>query len=184
MLARTDRYDPVLNTFTQMGNMSIARSYIMAAAVDGKIYAFGGNVWDGVNLNAQTIAEVFNPLTQSWDDASIANLPTASGEGRAYGFNTSSSSPLAGKIVIAGGGQWPNDTNEVLAYDVATNTYESSVPNLNISRRDQAGFFIPGDPGAMWVFGGHSGSDNPPYAPPEYYHVFTPKYNYLPIIYR
>ncbi|MBP7040756.1 MAG: S8 family serine peptidase, partial [Anaerolineaceae bacterium] len=37
--ARTDRFDPVTNTFTQLGNLSLARSYLYAAEVDGKIYA-------------------------------------------------------------------------------------------------------------------------------------------------
>ncbi len=177
--ARTDRYDPVGNTFTQMGDLSMARSYVFAAAVDGKIYAFGGDTFDGVNLISQTIAEVFDPATQTWDDAAVADLPLASGEGRAYGFDSNSIYELAGQIVLAGGGQWPAGTNEVLSYDVASNTYDEAFPNLNVSRRDQAGFFIAGaagEPGRMWAFGGRSddvgyGGDNPPYAPPEYFDV-------------
>src|SRR5690606_29562565 len=56
--ARTDRFDPVTNSFTQLGNLSLARSYLYAAEVDGKIYAFGGTVFDGASLNAQNRAEV------------------------------------------------------------------------------------------------------------------------------
>jgi uncharacterized repeat protein (TIGR01451 family) len=176
MTARTDRYDPVTNTFTQMGNLTLARSYIMAAAVDGKIYAFGGHTFDGTNLLPQTIAEVFDPALGTWDDAAVADLPAPSGEGRAYGFNSNSGYALAGQIIMAGGGEWPNDTNEAISYNVATDSYDTGFPNLNISRRDHAGFFIPGDPGVMWVFGGRSsvagyGGDNPPYAPPEYSEV-------------
>jgi hypothetical protein len=188
MTARTDRYDPVANSFTQMGNLNLARSYIMAAAVDGKIYAFGGNTFDGANLVPQTIAEVFDPDLGTWDDAAVADLPAPSGEGRAFGFNSNSGYVLAGQIILAGGGEWPNETNEAIAYDVATDSYKAGFPNLNISRRDQAGFFIPGDPGVMWVFGGRSsvagyGSDNPPYAPPEYYEVSIDVMNiYLPIV--
>ena len=180
--AQTWAWDPVANTWSQKGDVSIGRGYIMTAVVDGKIYGFGGDVFDGVSLVAQTVAEVFDPATGNW--STIAPLATASGEGRAYGFDTASGYDLAGKIVIAGGGQWPADTAAALTYDTAANTYDESFPDLNITRRNQAGFFVPGvaesSPGAMWVFGGRSsavgyGGDNPPYAPPEYYEVaFAP----------
>jgi len=142
--------------------------------VDGKIYAFGGTVFDGVNLVAQTRTEVMaDPEgAGTWDNAGVAELPTATAEGRAYGFDSSSPYELAGKIVIAGGGQWPNETNAVFAYNTATNSYDESIPDLNVSRRDQAGVFEPGNPGRMWVFGGRTGGvDTPPYADPEYYVV-------------
>ena len=167
---------PETNTWTQEGNLNLARGYIQVAVVDGKIYGFGGNIWDGAALNAQTRAEVFDPATQSWDDAAVTDLTIASGEGRGFGFDSDSMFNLAGLIVLAGGGQWPNDTNAVLSYDVATNTYDDGFANLNISRRDHAGFFMPGDPGRMYVFGGRSsavgyGGDSPPYGPPEYFEV-------------
>ncbi len=169
-------WDPVANTWTQKADIGIGRGYIVTAVVDGKIYAFGGDVFDGTNLVAQTVAEVYDPVANAWDDGAVADLASASGEGRAFGFDTASSYLFAGQIVIAGGGQWPNDTNAVIAYDVATNTYDDTFPDLNITRRNQAGFFVPGDPGAMFVFGGRSsavgyGGDNPPYAPPEFYDV-------------
>jgi hypothetical protein len=183
VIARTDRYDPVANSFTQMGNLTLARSYIMAAPVDGFIYAFGGDTWDGATLIASTKAEVFDPTVETWNDAAVMDLPAASGEGQAYGFDSSGSYQQAGTIVLASGGQWPGETNEALSYDVATNSYDTSFPNLNIPRRDQAGFFIPSDRGKMWVFGGRSGSDTPPYAPPEYFLV-NPVVIYLPFIYK
>ena len=172
-LARTDRYDPVGNTFTQIGNLSLARSYLDAAVVDGKIYAFGGTVFDGANLNAQTRTEVMADPggAGTWDNAAVAELPTATAEGRAYGFDTSSVYELAGKIVIASGGQWPSESVEAFTYDVASDTYDYSFPDLNTARRDGAGFFVPGNPGVMWVFGGRSGVDTPPYATPEYLEV-------------
>jgi uncharacterized repeat protein (TIGR01451 family) len=172
-LASTYEYDPIANTFTQVGDISLARAYINVAVVDGLIYGFGGDTYDGTNLIATTKAEVFDPVAGTWNDAAVADLSTATSEGRAYGFDTSSGYELAGKVIVAGGGQWPGDTNAVFSYDVATNTYDDTFPDLNITRRNQAGFFVPGDPGAMWVFGGRSsavgyGGDNPPYAPPEY----------------
>ncbi len=184
VLARTDRYDPQANTFTQMGDLSMARSYIMAAAVDGIIYAFGGDTYDGVtfSLTAVSKAERFDPAYGTWNDVAVADLPFPSGEGRAFGFDSNASSILAGKIILAGGGQWPDVTNQVISYDVATNAYDTGFPDLNIARRDQAAFLIPGDPGAMWIFGGSTGTDSPPYAPPEYYKIHEAIYNFLPVI--
>jgi len=178
--ARTEVYDPVAHSFNPLGNLNVARSYIMAASVDGSIYAFGGDIWNGLNLVASTKAEVLDTTGGTWNDAAVADLPAASGEGRAYGFDSSSSYGLAGKIVLAGGGQWPADTNEALTYDVANNSYDTSFPNLNVSRRDQAGFFVPDKQGTMWVFGGRSVVDIPPYAPPEYFKI-SPWEIYLPI---
>jgi hypothetical protein len=179
--ARTDKFDPVMNTFTQMDDLNLARSYIMAAVVDGKIYAFGGDTFDGSSLIPQTIAEVFDPVANTWDDAAVADLPSSSGEGRAYGFDSNSGYEINGKIILAGGGKWPDQTNDVIAYDVETNTYDDTFPILNVARRDQAGFFVPGNPGVMWVFGGRSTSDLPPYAPPEYYELKAFSH-YFPIV--
>ena len=178
-LARTDRYDPVTNAFTQLGNLSLARSYLYAAEVDGKIFAFGGTVFDGTNLVAQTRAEVMaDPEgTGTWSDAAVLDLPSAYDEGQAYGFDSDFNIELvAGKVVFAGGGQWPGESADVWTYDVATNTYDTSFPDLQYSRRNHGGVFVPLDsadpadglPG-LWVFGGRSGSDAPPYRGVEYF---------------
>ena len=182
-LSRTDRYDPVTNTFTPIGNLNLARSYLMAAVVDGKIYAFGGTTYDGTTLTAVTRTEVMADPggAGTWNDANVAELPTASGEGRAFGFDANSIYGLAGKVVLTGGGQFPGDTAEVLVYTVANNTYDNTFPLLNVSRRDHAGVLIDTCSGAMldglpgmWVMGGFSsvsgyGGDNPPYAPAEFF---------------
>jgi hypothetical protein len=187
-LARTDRYDPVANSFTQLGDLSQARSYIDTAVVDGKIYAFGGTVFDGFSLRAQTRTEVMADPggAGTWDNAAVAELPTATAEGRAFGFDTNTGYDLAGKIVIAAGGQWPGESLEAFTYKVASNTYDYSFPDLNSSRRDNAGFFVPGVPGSMWVFGGRTGGvDIPPYASPEYFSVPNRSIKvYLPITFR
>ncbi len=178
-LNRTDRFNPLDNSFTQLGNLSLARSYIMAAAVDGKIYAFGGTVFDGASLVAQTRAEVMaDPEgAGTWNDAAVADMPQAGAEGQAFGFDTGSAYGLDGKIVLAAAyAQWPGESNQVVTYDVAANAYDESFPDLITTRRNHAGAFVPictpdpsdGLPG-MWVIGGRAGSDNPPYASPEYY---------------
>ena len=44
-------------------------------------------------------------------------------------------------------------------------------PNLTSLRRDFADSFSRGNPGVMWVIGGWSGADTPPFGPPEYFEV-------------
>ncbi|MEL7644100.1 MAG: S8 family serine peptidase, partial [bacterium] len=188
-LARTDRYDPVTHTFTQIGNLSQARSYLYAAVVDGKIYAFGGTVFDGTNLNAQTRAEVMaDPEgAGTWDDAAVLDLPSAYDEGQAFGFDAGTEIDLvAGKVVLVGGGQWPGETADVWTYDTLTNTYDTSFPDLQGTRRNHAGVFVPLDsenpsdglPG-LWVLGGRSGADTPPYMGVEYFPL-----SYEPIVFE
>jgi hypothetical protein len=193
--ARTDRFDPVTNTFTQLGNLSLARSYLYAAEVDGKIYAFGGTVYDGSTLNAQTRAEVMAAPegAGTWNDAAVADLPAAYDEGQTYGFDSSFEIPsLAGKIVFAGGGQWPGESADVWTYNTATNTYDTSFPDLQHARRNHAGVFVPIDtpsladglPG-LWVMGGRSGSDTPPYQGAEFFPLAYPPVvykHYLPLL--
>ena len=88
MIARTDKYDPVANSFTQLGDLNLARSYILATSVDGIIYAFGGDTSDGTTLVAQTMAEKMDPAVGTWDDAGVADLPVAGDEGQAFGFDS------------------------------------------------------------------------------------------------
>jgi hypothetical protein len=170
--AITYEYDPLANSYTAKGNLAQGRGYIDVAVVDELIYGFGGDIsTDGANLTAVSKAERFDPIAGTWNDAAIAELPNASGEGRAFGFSLNSPYDQAGKIIIAGGGQWPAETADVLSYDIVANTYDPSFPDLNVARRNMAGFFVPGNPGFMWVFGGRSGADTPPYANPEFYGV-------------
>jgi len=193
--ARTDRFDPVTNTFTQLGNLSLARSYLYAAEVDGKIYAFGGTVFDGASLNAQIRAEVMAAPegAGTWSDAAVADLPAAYDEGQTYGFDSDFDIPsVAGKIVFAGGGQWPGESADVWTYDVLTNSYDTSFPDLQHARRNHGGVFVPIDtpsladglPG-LWVMGGRSGSDTPPYQGAEFFPLAYPPVvykHYLPLL--
>jgi len=178
MTARTDRYDPVANAFTQLGNLSLARSYILATAVDGQIYAFGGDTFDGTYLYADTRTEVMaDPAgAGTWNDAAVADLPIAGDEGRAFGYDSNSPYPYAGQIVLATMAQWQAASAEVVLYDVATDTYDTTFSDLITARRNHGDALVPvctpdpddGLPG-MWVFGGYLSGDAPPFSPAEYY---------------
>ena len=192
-LARTDRYDPVSQTFTQLGDLSLARSYLYAAVVDGKIYAFGGTVFNGTDtLDSQTTAEVMaNPESVgTWNDAAVDDLPGAYSEGGAIGFDSASGiGMVSGKVVFTGGGQWPGHTSDVWIYDPSSDTYETSFPDLQYARRNHADAYVPlisSDPGdglpGMWVFGGYAGTDTPPYAGVEFFTLTDWVKIFLPII--
>ncbi len=195
-LNRTDRYDPSTRQFTQLGNLNFPRSYINATIVDGRIYAFGGDMYNGVYLEAQSIAEVMaDPEgAGTWDNEAVGDLPVPLGEGRAFGFDSDSGYDLAGQIIIATQAQWPNASWEVIRYDVLSNTYDVDYPNLNIPRRNHAGVFIPintpdptdGLPG-MWVLGGFCtggacGGDLQPYGVPEFFPVFQVNQFFVPLL--
>jgi hypothetical protein len=190
-LTRTDRYDPVANSFTQVGDLSLGRAYIYTAVVDGAIYAFGGTVFDGTNLVAQTRAEVMADPggAGTWDNAAVTDLPAAYDEGQAFGFDTTSTvEGMAGLIVLAGGGAWPGESADVLTYDTVNDSYDTTFPDLIEARRNHAGVFVPdntpaatdGLPG-MWVLGGRSGSDAPPYRPAEFFALRYTGANVAPV---
>jgi hypothetical protein len=161
-----------------LGDLSIARTYIDVAVAGGRIYALGGATWDGSSLLAQARAEVTaDPEgAGTWDDAAVADPPTATAEGQAFGFDPDTGHGLENKVVIAGGGQWPGNTAEVLVYDTEADSYDDAFANLITARRDHSGVLVPltsddptdGLPG-LWVYGGNATGDVPPYGGPEYY---------------
>jgi hypothetical protein len=185
--AVTFEWDPATDTWTQKGNMSLARGYIMSAVVDGQIYAFGGDIFGGSGaLEAQTIAEKFDPSRGLWSNAAVEDLPFPSGEGRAYGFDSSSRTVVSGQVVLAGGGSWPGHTAQGMVYDVASDSYGLGFPDLNVGRRLHAVFVDP-EMARLWVAGGLSsdpgyGGDAGPHAPAEY--VDLVRRVYLPVVVR
>lgn len=161
-------------------SLSEASSYHGTAVVDGIIYAIGGATWDGANLFARARVERLD-TTQAvlaWDDAGVADLPLACDEMRATGFDTASGYELAGQIVVAGCGQWPGELAESLLFDVASNTWDQTFPDLNLARRNHAGAFLPFGPGGgglpgVWVWGGRQVDDTTILTTPEYYGFST-----------
>lgn len=169
-------FDPMAPTgsrWTQLASASLStpRAYIMGAVVDGKIYAIGGNYYDGISLINVDTVEVLDPSapTPTWDDAAVADLPEACSEGRAYSFDSTSrfrdvdGTSLAGKIVATCGG-WSTETERVYVYWEDGDRWEP-FPSLAEPRRDMAGEMIYPGPatlglGVMGVWGGRSLSDD------------------------
>jgi hypothetical protein len=156
-------------------NLSVARTYITTAVVNNKIYAIGGDIFNGTYLYAQKIVEVFDPENPDLGWQRLADLPDSSGETRAFGFDSTSPYGFANRIIVAGNGKWPNETNQCFIYDVINNTW-STFTYLNQARRNHAGVFIPGTrntggiPG-IWVFGGRAVTDTHVLSSVEYYQL-------------
>jgi hypothetical protein len=175
-------FDPLAadgSRWTQLADMSVARSYIQAAAQGDMVYALGGHTsYAGSDLVPTTLVEVLDTHNLGAGWATLADMPVASAEGRGFGFqsDTLGLDQPAGKIYVVGGGDWPDFSGEAMEYDVATDTWNQDFPDLIAGRRDHAGVYVPlctpdptdGLPG-MWVFGGHTAGDDPPFGNPEFY---------------
>lgn len=68
------QFNPANNVYTKMANMPTARWGVIAATVNDKIYAFGGQTASG----GTAANEMYNPATNTW--ASKAALPAAIGK--------------------------------------------------------------------------------------------------------
>ncbi|MEO0105551.1 MAG: T9SS type A sorting domain-containing protein, partial [candidate division WOR-3 bacterium] len=161
--------------WSQLPSLGLARVYISTCVVNGKLYAFGGCIYDGIYLRAQKYCEVLSLSAPESGWQRIADLPDSSGETRAFGFDSTSPFPFRNKIIIAGNGKWPNETPQCFIYDIETNSW-STFTNLNSARRNHAGVLIPeplgsqGTPG-MWIFGGRQGADTNILRTCEYYQL-------------
>jgi hypothetical protein len=177
-----DPRQPSGSRWTNLGQaLSVGRCYIEVAAQGGKIYAMGGiSGYDGSDLMPTTAVEVLDTANVAAGWTLLAPLPVATAEGRGFGFDSDTLGPPApwsGKLYVAGGGDWPDGSTQVMEYDVAADTWDLSFPDLNQWRVNHAGTYVPlctddpndGLPG-MWVFGGRSDNGcDPPYAPTEFY---------------
>jgi hypothetical protein len=165
----------------ETANLTVPRGYIQVAVQNNIIYAMGGiDGYNGGDLVPSNVVEALdvNNLSAGWD--LLASLPVATGEGRGFGFEADtlvgSQQAWAGKLFVVGGGDWPNESSEVLEYDITSDSWSQEFPELLASRRDHAGVFVPlctddptdGLPG-MWVFGGRQATDEPPYMEPEFF---------------
>jgi N-acetylneuraminic acid mutarotase len=124
--------------------------YIPTTTIGSLIYTGGGSDITAGALTDTTNSFVYNPVANTI--GTIAPIPRATGETRALNFN--------GKMLVMGGGRTaPNPSNEVDAYDPASNmwTVNSPVPAFMTARRN-----FPTDTNGIdhiWLAGGYA-SDN------------------------
>ena len=177
-----DPTQPSGSRWTDLGvTLSVPRSYILSAVQNGKIYAMGGTSgYVGGDLVPTDAVEVLDTANLAAGWTALGPLPLPIAEGRGFGFDDDTLSAMApwdGLLFTAGGGDWPDISREAMRYDIGTDTWDQSFPDLNDRRVNNAGTFIPictpdpydGLPG-LWVFGGRSENGcDPPYGATEFY---------------
>ncbi|UCG42129.1 MAG: T9SS type A sorting domain-containing protein [candidate division WOR-3 bacterium] len=158
----------------QLEDLVLARAYPILAIVDSFLFACGGDTVVGVSdLDACAECQRFKLTDPAAGWSLVSPMPGVCGETRGFGFDSDSPFELAGKIVVAGRGVWPDESTHCYIYDVAEDSW-SSFPSLDTARRNHAGVFIPPEAGGtgvpgMWVFGGRHDSDAHCLQGSEYY---------------
>ncbi|MBN1355810.1 hypothetical protein JXA40_06010, partial [bacterium] len=159
--------------------MSDARAYIMTVAVGSRIYAMGGDIeYTGSDIVPTDLVEVLDTSNPTaW--TALSPMPVAQAEGQGF----SALAPGLPEywqthVVVAGGGDWPDVSAECMSYDIEADSWNQGFPDLITARRNHAGVFVPlctsdpddGLPG-LWIFGGRTTGDDPPYGDPEFYPI-------------
>ena len=100
----------------------VGREHVAAAALDGKIYFFGGETGHDQYSGVKADAFVYDPATRQW--SRIADVPDGG-----LGHIELTTLVVGGKILVAGGNMngtlGQNQTNAVRTYDPATNAWET-----------------------------------------------------------
>jgi len=106
-------------------HMSINRAFHSSAAIDNKIFVFGGSTGKKSEFRDTTSSEMFDPQKNKW--TSIAPMPEP--------ITTACAIALNRKIYIIGGQQhmFSKRVNKVLLYDYDSNEWTYKSP-LNIAR--------------------------------------------------
>ena len=135
-------YDIATNSWSMAANYPVANHSLMAVALGNYIYAGGGNA-------SPTKTYRYDPSTDTWDDAAIADLPA--------GRSSAASGAYNGRWLLAGGDVNFAVSNSVIAWDPATNTW-NNLPNL-VQARD----YLAGATAAQsfYAVAGNSGPGTP-----------------------
>jgi N-acetylneuraminic acid mutarotase len=131
-------YDIATNSWSMAANYPFANHNFMAAALGSYIYAGGGNASPDKTYR-------YDPSTNTWDDAAIADLPA--------GRSSAASGVYNGRWLLAGGDVNFAISNSVIAWDPATNTW-NNLPNM-VQARDYLAGATAGQ--SFYVVAGNSG---------------------------
>ncbi|HKP52779.1 MAG TPA: S-layer homology domain-containing protein [Chloroflexia bacterium] len=137
----TWKFDPMAAPgarWTQLptANLNLGRGYIAGAALDGYIYAIGGDTWTpGSPGTLVPVANVerMDPsqLVPTWTN--LASLPTARGDMGAWAYDTGSPYEIAGQVAVAGGHYLTPD-NQGYIYNPSANSWTAFPNMINATR--------------------------------------------------
>jgi N-acetylneuraminic acid mutarotase len=126
-----ERYNPTLDTWSSVANMTISRREFAAAALNGSIYAIGGYTTTLIATLASV--ERFDPETNTW--TLVASMSTA---------RKAHAAVAVGRFVYVIGGTSDNYASSLSSmdrYDPETNTW-LSFPSMAQSRFDLAAVVV------------------------------------------
>ncbi len=137
-------YDIAGNSWSAGAPYPLAMSFMSAYAQGNFIYAAGG--YDGANASVKTYR--YDPVANTWDDASIADLP-ATRWGAASGFYASGFVMAGGYVA---GSATANISTSAISWNLATNTW-TAIPTMIGERSRMGGAVLSG---SFYVIGGRS----------------------------
>ena len=160
----TWRFDPMAapgSKWTQLAsaNLNLGRAYIAGAALDGFIYAVGGDTWNPATRTLVPVANVerMDPSQANPTWTVVASLPTARGDMGAWAYDTGQPYEIAGRIAVAGGHYDVPDAQGYL-YDPGTNSW-GAFPNMIHATRN---YGVAQLNGFLYALGGYNYANNFP----------------------
>ncbi len=124
ILSSVDVYDISSNTWSMAANYPISMGLFTATGLDGYVWAAGGDFGQGSK------AYRYDPLTNIWDDAALADLSQTR--------SSPSSGVVNGRWIIAGGSGSGGVGYSAVVYNPGTNSWSSLPPMPNPSARGGA----------------------------------------------
>ena len=160
----TWRFDPSApsgSRWTQLANanLSIPRGYIAGAALDGFIYAVGGDTWvTGTrSLVPQTIVERLDPSAANPTWTTVASLPAARGDMGSWAYDSGTGYEISGRLVV-GGGNYPVPDNKTFIYNPGADSW-SAFTSLNHATRNFGSAQLNGQ---LYALGGYDYTNSIP----------------------
>jgi N-acetylneuraminic acid mutarotase len=138
ILASSDRYDTVTDTWESRMAMPSARQGQAASVVDGKCYVIGGQ--GGQDSSDVSSVEMYDPATNQW--TARTNMPTPR--------HGAASAVIDGVIYVVGGSPY---LKTLEAYNPATDTWSSLAP-MTTGRIASTASAVGGK---LYVMGGNKG---------------------------
>ena len=131
-------YDPAANRWIDLAPLPGVRHHLMAAALNGKVYIFGGGA--AGTWNPSSTAHAYDPAANAW--AELAPMPEARMSGAAVALDE--------RIYIVGGA---GGTQALLEYDPNANAWRS-LATLSTPREHLAAVALDGE---IYALGGRWG---------------------------
>lgn len=143
-LASTEAYDPVLESWSDLAAMNVARAHATATLLtDGKVLLVGGQEAAGVDVSS---AELYDPIADTWTltGAMIA----------ARHYHTATRLPDGRVLAVGGCINWSTPIAGVELYDPVSGAWSAVAP-MSIARCRHSATLLPG--GNVLVVGGEDG---------------------------